>query len=102
MLRVDTIGEIVREDGVFRAELRSPQQALNITRGRVFQGLGDASVGDGRCGVDVDHAAYRGEAIVVGRIDDDEGATSSLRETALPREARKFGGATEFLKREGS
>ena len=70
MLRVDTIGEIVREDGVFRAELRSPQQALNITRGRVFQGLCDASVGDGRCGVDVDHAAYRGEAIVVGRIDD--------------------------------
>src|SRR5690606_22973010 len=27
LLRVDTIGEIVREDGVFRAELRSPQQA---------------------------------------------------------------------------
>ncbi len=38
-LRVDTIGEIVREDGVFRAELRSPQQALNRTVGRLYQGF---------------------------------------------------------------
>ena len=78
MLRVDTIGEIVREDGVFRAELRSPQQALNITRGRVFQGLCDASVGDARCGVDIDNAAYRGEAIVVGLIDDFQLRVSGL------------------------
>ncbi len=70
MLRVDTIGEIVREDGVFRAELRSPQQALNITRGRMFQGLCDAIVGDERCGVDLGNAAYRAEAVVVGVIDD--------------------------------
>jgi uncharacterized phage protein (TIGR02218 family) len=78
MLRVDTIGEIVREDGVFRAELRSPQQALNITRGRVFQGLCDASVGDARCGVDTGNAAYRGEAIVVGLIDDFQLRVSGL------------------------
>lgn len=29
LLRRDTIGEIVREDGLYRAELRSGQQALN-------------------------------------------------------------------------
>jgi uncharacterized phage protein (TIGR02218 family) len=67
--RVDTIGEIVREDGVFRAELRSAQQALNVTRGRLYQRLCDAVVGDGRCGVDLDAPAYRGSATVVAVLD---------------------------------
>ena len=35
LLRRATIGEIVREDGMFRAELRSGQQALNQVRGRI-------------------------------------------------------------------
>ncbi|QQR37945.1 DUF2163 domain-containing protein [Devosia rhizoryzae] len=68
-LRVDTIGEIVREDGVFRAELRSPQQALNAVRGRLYQGLCDAVVGDGRCGVDLTLPAHRGMATVLAVID---------------------------------
>jgi uncharacterized phage protein (TIGR02218 family) len=69
LLRVDTIGEIVREDGIFRAELRSPQQALNVTRGRVYQGLCDAVVGDARCGVDLDLATHRGTATVTEVVD---------------------------------
>lgn len=69
LLRADTIGEIVREDGVFRAELRSAQQGLNATRGRVYQGLCDAALGDARCGVDLDDPAFRGFATVTG-IDD--------------------------------
>jgi uncharacterized phage protein (TIGR02218 family) len=77
-LRVDTIGEIVREDGVFRAELRSPQQALNVTRGRVYQGLCDAVVGDGRCGVDLDLPAHRGTAVVTAVIDDFQVRVSGL------------------------
>jgi uncharacterized phage protein (TIGR02218 family) len=68
-LRVDTIGEIVREDGLFRAELRSPQQALNVTRGRLYQGHCDAAVGDARCGVDLDLPAHRGFATVVAVLD---------------------------------
>ena len=36
LLRRATIGEIVREDGQFRAELRSGQQALNRVRGRLY------------------------------------------------------------------
>ncbi|KKB81277.1 hypothetical protein VW35_03955 [Devosia soli] len=63
--RVDTVGEIVREDGVFRAELRSPQEALNTTRGRLYQGLCDAVVGDGRCGVNLSAPALAGSATVV-------------------------------------
>lgn len=69
-LRSDTIGEITREDGVFRAELRSAQQGLNATRGRIYQGLCDAAVGDARCGVDLAGPARRGFATVTA-IDDD-------------------------------
>ena len=63
-LRRDTIGEIIREDGVFRAELRSAQQGLNATQGRIYQGLCDAAVGDARCGVDLTDTAFRGFATV--------------------------------------
>ncbi len=69
LLRVDHIGEIVREDGVFRAELRSPQQLLNVTRGRLYQGLCDAVVGDARCGVDLDLPGHKGTATVLGILD---------------------------------
>jgi uncharacterized phage protein (TIGR02218 family) len=69
LLRADMIGEIVREDGVFRAELRSAQHGLNATHGRVYQGLCDAALGDARCGVDLDDPAFRGFATVTG-IDD--------------------------------
>jgi len=53
LIRVDTIGEIMREDGVFRAELRSGQQAMNLPRGRFYQHVCDARLGDARCGVDL-------------------------------------------------
>ena len=66
LLRTDTIGEIVREDGVFRAELRSAQQGLNATHGRVYQGLCDAMLGDARCGVDLTQPAFTSFATVTG------------------------------------
>lgn len=68
-LRVDTIGEIVREDGIFRAELRSAQEALNVTRGRLYQGLCDAQFGDSRCGKNAALPAYRTIAVVTTVID---------------------------------
>lgn len=69
LLRTDTIGEIVREDGVFRAELRSAQQGLNATHGRIYQGLCDATVGDTRCGVALASPAFQGFATVTA-LDD--------------------------------
>ena len=59
-----TIGEITREDGAFRAELRSAQQALNQVRGRLYQALCDAELGDARCGVDIEDSAFRAELTV--------------------------------------
>ncbi len=64
LLRRATIGEITREDGVFRAELRSGQQALNQVRGRLYQALCDAELGDARCGMDVEDSEFRAEAVV--------------------------------------
>jgi uncharacterized phage protein (TIGR02218 family) len=66
LLRTHTVGEIVREDGVFRAELRSAQQGLNKTCGRVYTGLCDALLGDTRCSVEVANATWQGTAIVTG------------------------------------
>lgn len=64
LLRRDTIGEIVREDGVFRAELRSGQAALNVPKGRIYQALCDARLGDNRCRVNLDQPAFRAAASV--------------------------------------
>ncbi len=64
-----TIGEIVREDGVFRAELRSGQQALNRKAGRLYQALCDAELGDARCGVDLAAPEFRGTVTVLGARD---------------------------------
>lgn len=59
-----TIGEIVREDGRFRAELRSGQHALNVPKGRHYGALCDAALGDGRCKVDLEVPALKGVASV--------------------------------------
>jgi uncharacterized phage protein (TIGR02218 family) len=80
LLRTDAIGEIVREDGVFRAELRSAQQGLNATRGRVYHGLCDAELGDARCGVDL--ASSRGNATVIAVEDAYRVRVSGLGEFA--------------------
>ncbi|HWJ88098.1 MAG TPA: DUF2163 domain-containing protein [Pelagibacterium sp.] len=69
LVRVDTIGEITREDGVFRAELRSGQHALNVPRGRLYQHMCDARLGDGRCRVNIDRPQFRAEAVVTGKPD---------------------------------
>lgn len=78
LLRRLTIGEIVREDGVFRAELRSAQHALNVPSGRIYQGLCDAELGDGRCGVNLAVPAYRAIGAVTGIADRYRLAVSGL------------------------
>jgi len=53
VLREGTLGEVTREDGAFRAEVRGPMQALETVRGRVVTRGCDADLGDARCGVDL-------------------------------------------------
>nr|WP_286198568.1 DUF2163 domain-containing protein [Mesorhizobium sp. BR1-1-16] len=59
------IGEVVREDGAFRAEIRGPLAALDAPRGRSFRAACDADLGDVRCGVDLTAAAFAASATVM-------------------------------------
>ena len=64
LLRIDTIGEIVREDLIFRAELRSQQQQMNVPQGRRYQSQCDVLVGAPRCGINIEGSAYKGTGTV--------------------------------------
>ncbi|MBB5755281.1 DUF2163 domain-containing protein [Prosthecomicrobium pneumaticum] len=63
-LRSGHIGETVREDGAFRAEIRGLAARLDQPSGRAFRAACDADLGDPRCGVDLALAAYRVAATV--------------------------------------
>jgi uncharacterized phage protein (TIGR02218 family) len=89
LLRVDTIGEIVRQDNRFRAELRSGQQALNQTRGRLYGALCDAVLGDDRCGVDLTGPSRRANVTVLSVEDAHRLLVSGL--TAFDEGAMAFG-----------
>jgi uncharacterized phage protein (TIGR02218 family) len=47
----------------FEAEVRGLAHRLDQPRGRLFQFGCDAELGDGRCGVDLDDPAFRGEGM---------------------------------------
>jgi uncharacterized phage protein (TIGR02218 family) len=66
-LNVREIGEVVRAGGQFRAELRSLVHRLNQPQGRLYNRRCDASLGDGRCRVNL--SAWRGEGVVTETID---------------------------------
>jgi uncharacterized phage protein (TIGR02218 family) len=78
LLRRATVGEIVREDGRYRAELRSGQQALNQVRGRLYSPFCDATLGDARCGVDLGDPLLHASAVVVAVLDRNRLTASGL------------------------
>jgi uncharacterized phage protein (TIGR02218 family) len=59
-----SIGEVKRGETAFTAELRSLAHALGQAQGRTYQYACDATLGDPRCGVDLDDPAYKGAGIV--------------------------------------
>jgi uncharacterized phage protein (TIGR02218 family) len=64
LLRAGHLGEVSREDGAFRAEIRGLADALDQPKGRVFRHGCDADLGDHRCRVDLTNAAYHGAGTV--------------------------------------
>lgn len=58
------IGEVRREGSAFVAELRSLADKLAQETGRLYGANCAADLGDARCGVDLDHALFRGEGTV--------------------------------------
>lgn len=62
--RVLTLGEIVEEDGSFRAELRALAADMGETRGRRISRSCDADLGDARCGIDMDTPEFKADGTV--------------------------------------
>ncbi|MQQ06957.1 DUF2163 domain-containing protein [Epibacterium sp. SM1979] len=63
------IGEIAREDGQFRAELRGLTDLLNQPLGRIYQAPCTAVLGDTACGFDLATPGYAAEAEVIAITD---------------------------------
>lgn len=70
LIRRGAIGELRRGRMSFVAEVRSMAHVLGQTVGRVFQGTCDAALGDGRCRVDLNDAAYSGAGAVLDKVRD--------------------------------
>lgn len=59
-----TVGELRRTETVYRGDIEGPQRAARHTKGRIYQRRCDAVLGDGRCKVDLEDAAYKGSGTV--------------------------------------
>src|SRR5690606_36792042 len=70
ILKAGNLGEIVRGDVAFMAELRSLAHHLNQEQGRTYQRLCDAVLGDARCGADLDNPAFVADGEVSAASED--------------------------------
>lgn len=69
LLRRGALGQIRRGRLAFVAEVRSMAHKLNETTGRTFQYTCDAALGDARCRVNLEDAAYRGAGAVAAVVE---------------------------------
>ena len=70
LLRRGAVGQIRRGRMAFVAEVRSLAHVLGQTVGRTFQASCDAALGDTRCGMDLENAAYTGNGVVTDLLRD--------------------------------
>ena len=66
LIRKGHLGEVTHGGAGFTAEVRGLSHILNQARGRVFQFGCDAALGDARCGVNIETAAFRVNGTIVG------------------------------------
>jgi uncharacterized phage protein (TIGR02218 family) len=78
LLSTCVIGEVRREGAAFVVELRGLADRLNEERGRRYGASCSADLGDSRCRVDLDAAAFRGEGAIVSL-----GGTSAFTASGL-------------------
>jgi len=70
LLRRGAIGQIRRGRLSFVAEVRSLAHVLNQTVGRAYQATCDATLGDARCGVNLEAASFKGIGAVTALVGD--------------------------------
>lgn len=78
LLRRGAIGQVRRGRVAFVAEVRSLAHVLGQTVGRTFQAGCDATLGDGRCGVNLEVTAFRGTGAVTDLLRDRAFTASGL------------------------
>lgn len=78
LLRKGHLGEVTHGGTGFTAEVRGLSHLLNQTKGRVFQYGCDATLGDARCTVNLETAAYRGTGNVMTSEDNRRFTTAGL------------------------
>ena len=78
LLRRGAIGQVRRGRVAFVAEVRSLAHVLGQTVGRTFQADCDAALGDSRCGVNLEAAAFRGAGAVTDLLRDRAFTASGL------------------------
>ena len=70
LLRRGAVGQIRRGRMAFVAEVRSLAHVLGQTVGRTSQASCDAALGDTRCGIDLENAAFKGGGVVTDLLRD--------------------------------
>jgi uncharacterized phage protein (TIGR02218 family) len=78
LMRRGNIGQVRRGKAAFVAEVRSLAHVLNQTVGRTFQYYCDAALGDTRCGINLEAAAYKGSGTVAAVTADRRFTASGL------------------------
>lgn len=78
LMRRGSLGQVRRGRTMFVAEVRSMAHVLNQTVGRSYQATCDAALGDGRCRVNLELAAYKGSGTVTGLLPSRQLSVSGL------------------------
>lgn len=63
LVRTGSLGEVSRAGTIFKAEVRGLAHYLQQPKGRLYQYTCDADVGDSRCKIDLNQAAYSASGI---------------------------------------
>ena len=64
LMRLGSLGEVKRTVSAFTAEVRGLAHYLQQPKGRLYQLTCDADLGDGRCKINLNLAAYRGTGTI--------------------------------------
>jgi uncharacterized phage protein (TIGR02218 family) len=78
LMQYGNLGEVVRGQTHFKAELRGLAHELNQPKGRIIQPTCDADLGDARCTIDLEDPAFKGEGTVAEIIDERRFLASGL------------------------
>jgi uncharacterized phage protein (TIGR02218 family) len=78
LMRSGSLGEVRRAAGAFAAEVRGLAHYLQQPKGRLYQFTCDADLGDQRCTIDLEQAAFRGEGTLVSVLSERRVTASGL------------------------